>query len=200
MFKKLAVASALALSAVGAQALPFYPSAGTVNPVNYTFTAAADGDVVAYFVYDGASFDNVLGLIVNGVDTGITGLPNNSTAPGTSLNFGPVQAGDTLVFYINVLTTGNTFYSDTSLNSDGITHIWTAAFTSGEFGVPNGTYVGFEDQLGGGDRDYEDLAFVFTNVGVTGVIPEPATWAMMIAGFGLVGWASRRRGRVAASA
>ena len=27
-----------------------------------------------------------------------------------------------------------------------------------------------------------------------GVIPEPATWAMMIAGFGLVGFAARRRG------
>lgn len=31
-----------------------------------------------------------------------------------------------------------------------------------------------------------------TGVG-QGVIPEPATWAMMIAGFGLVGFAARRR-------
>ncbi|MBS3961483.1 MAG: PEPxxWA-CTERM sorting domain-containing protein [Sandarakinorhabdus sp.] len=30
-----------------------------------------------------------------------------------------------------------------------------------------------------------------------GVIPEPATWAMMILGFGMVGFASRRRRRVA---
>jgi fibro-slime domain-containing protein len=30
------------------------------------------------------------------------------------------------------------------------------------------------------------------------VVPEPATWAMLIAGFGLVGMAARRRGRVAA--
>ncbi|MCS6986330.1 MAG: PEPxxWA-CTERM sorting domain-containing protein [Sphingomonadaceae bacterium] len=26
-----------------------------------------------------------------------------------------------------------------------------------------------------------------------GVIPEPGAWALMIAGFGLVGWAARRR-------
>ncbi|MFN7399415.1 MAG: PEPxxWA-CTERM sorting domain-containing protein, partial [Sandaracinobacter sp.] len=28
-------------------------------------------------------------------------------------------------------------------------------------------------------------------------IPEPATWAMMIVGFGLVGFATRRRERLA---
>lgn len=33
---------------------------------------------------------------------------------------------------------------------------------------------------------------------VGGVIPEPATWAMMIAGFGLVGFAARRRAAVTA--
>ncbi len=38
--------------------------------------------------------------------------------------------------------------------------------------------------------DYEKLVFVYTG---GGVIPEPATWAMLIAGFGLVGFAARRR-------
>lgn len=32
-----------------------------------------------------------------------------------------------------------------------------------------------------------------------GVVPEPATWAMMIAGFGLVGMAARRRSQMAAT-
>ena len=39
------------------------------------------------------------------------------------------------------------------------------------------------------DASYEKL--VFTNVG--GSVPEPASWAMLIAGFGLVGAAARRR-------
>lgn len=40
-----------------------------------------------------------------------------------------------------------------------------------------------------GSVDYEKLVFTFTG----GVIPEPATWGLMIAGFGLVGAAARRR-------
>ena len=32
---------------------------------------------------------------------------------------------------------------------------------------------------------------------ITAAVPEPATWAMLIAGFGMVGFAARRRARVA---
>ena len=38
-------------------------------------------------------------------------------------------------------------------------------------------------------------AFEFDNVAVNAAIPEPATWAMMLAGFGAVGFAMRRRQR-----
>ena len=39
-------------------------------------------------------------------------------------------------------------------------------------------------------------SFEFDNL-AAGAVPEPATWAMMIGGFGLIGAASRRRARVA---
>lgn len=40
----------------------------------------------------------------------------------------------------------------------------------------------------------------WTMEGGNGAIPEPTTWAMLIAGFGMVGMAMRRRQRVAATA
>jgi hypothetical protein len=40
---------------------------------------------------------------------------------------------------------------------------------------------------------YEGGAFDMIQIGSAGVIPEPATWAMLIAGFGFVGSALRRR-------
>jgi hypothetical protein len=42
-----------------------------------------------------------------------------------------------------------------------------------------------------------DSSFEFDNV-ATAAVPEPATWAMMIAGFGMVGFAMRRRQRAVA--
>ena len=49
-----------------------------------------------------------------------------------------------------------------------------------------------------GPRDYDRAFFYFSELPQGGVVPEPASWAMLIAGFGLVGAAARRR-RLAAA-
>lgn len=56
----------------------------------------------------------------------------------------------------------------------------------------NGTaYNGIRfSNLGSGNQSFE-----FDNVSFTASVPEPATWAMMIIGFGLIGAAMRRRHR-----
>jgi hypothetical protein len=190
--------AAVATAGAASAAIPFYPTAGIENPAAYTFTAAATGDLVAYFAGSTAGYSEVLGVLVNGVDSGITGLENHSTPLGTALNFGQVNAGDSLTFYINVLTTGDTFYSKPSMNVDGVQHVWSTSYAGGDYGIPAGTFVAFEDLRGGGDLNYNDLDFVFTNVAAENTVPEPATWALMIAGFGLVGGALRRRNVVAA--
>ncbi len=203
MFSRYALALSLSLGLASAAnaVIPSYPSPGIINAMDYTFTAASNGTVVAYFLGGNTiRYESELGLRVNGIDVGTFGLNNKTSALGDSFDFGGVlvNAGDELVFRLSVLSTGNEFFSKRSLNPDGITHIYSTAYGGGDYGVPAGTYVAFEDVLLGGtyeDFDYNDLEFAFTNVRGQEVpgIPEPASWALMIAGFGMVGLASRRR-------
>jgi nitrous oxidase accessory protein NosD len=51
----------------------------------------------------------------------------------------------------------------------------------------NVLYFGFDDQLSGIDDNHDDFIVRVT------AVPEPASWAMLIAGFGLVGITARRR-------
>src|SRR6266566_6552979 len=96
-----AMLAALLSAQARADIIP-YGSVGTPNPVTYSFTAAAAGDIVAYFAGSTAGFVNDLGLLVNGVDTGIYGLDNHASAIGQSLNFGAVNAGDVLTFVLRI--------------------------------------------------------------------------------------------------
>lgn len=52
----------------------------------------------------------------------------------------------------------------------------------------NVLYFGFDDQLNNIDDNHDDFIVRVT------AVPEPGSWAMLIVGFGLVGFASRRRG------
>ena len=195
-FVKLVAATAFALTSMGAQAvIPVYPNAGTENPALYTFTAAATGSLQAYFAGSTAAYEEELGLKINGIDSGVLGLNNKNSANGGSISFGNVTAGDVLTFYINVLSTNETFYSDKSLNLDGINHVYSTSYAGGDFGIPAGTFVGFEDLTNGGDLNYNDEKFVFTNVATDSTVPEPASWALMITGLGMVGAAARRRSK-----
>lgn len=211
----LAVGAAMASiwggAAMAADAIP-YPDAGTYNATSYTFTAATTGDLIGYFAGSGASYDNEVGVLDNGLLTsGGFGLDNHASSIGQSFDFGHVNAGDTLTFVLQNNTLGKDAYSNPLLNvaydeptdTIGHNHVYSTAYTAtGPVlgSIPPGTYVAFEDlPFPDSDFNYSDETFVFASTTVTPVsgAPEPSAWALMIGGVALAGGAlraHRRRG------
>lgn len=217
-----AIAIVAAAGAAQAQLAIPYADSGNYNPITYTFTAAASGDIVAYFATadNTASFDNNLGLLVDGTAQGGFGLDNHTSVIGQSYDFGFVSAGSTLVFVLNNMTLGEQAFSDPTMNlgydigpatgtADGHNHVYSTFFNGinpgGDAaaieaaGVPHGTYVAFEDEpFPDSDYNYHDEEFVFTDVATS--VPEPAAWSLMLLGVGGIGGFMRRKSRQLAAA
>lgn len=182
---RVAAAATLCLSFGSAHAGPIpYPDAGTQNTALYTFTASSTGSIGAYFFSGGgASYTNEVTMLVNGVASGIQGLNNQASAYGSFLDLGTVTAGDVIVFKMVNISPGGVgpWYSDKSMNSDGVNHVYSTDF-AGDTTIPGGTYVAFEDLAGGGDFNYNDLSFVFTNISTTVAgVSLPGTPALLLA-------------------
>jgi len=115
---------------------------------------------------------------------GDTFLFSNRATPGTTVSLGNFEAGTELVFRLEVQNTGQTFYTGT------------------EQALVDDNRISWEDQAGGGDRDYNDLVFDFTNTSAGGsqtnggniANPEPST--IILFGSGLLGlgaWRLRKK-------
>lgn len=139
-----------------------------INPTTYSFTATGSGDVTAYFAGSSAGYGSVIGMSVNNSIPSVFGLQNHSSAYGASLNMGHVNTGDTVTF---VLLASYSYYgpgpinyvwsSKANDNMDHLNHIYSYAY-AGDNLIPAGTYIGFEDLPGLGDKDYNDHQFVFS--------------------------------------
>ncbi len=178
-----------------------YPSPGTLNATTYTFTASNTGEVIAYYAGSTASYDNQLGMLINGVQSSAGfGLDNHTSPLGLAFDLGHVTKGDTLVFDLKVISLGGLLvYSDPSKNSaydnggPGLNHVYSTPYSGGSLGnnIPDGTFVGFEDLRGGGDKNYNDEDFVFTNVAsvlsssAAAGVPEPSS--IVVFGLGVIG-------------
>ena len=187
--KYLSVAAIVASGFAHAAPTPYAP-AGTENAVTYSFTAASTGSLIGYFAGSTAAYENELTMLVNGVATGLSGLNNKTSVYGQSFNFGEVVAGDSLVFVLTNIVPGSIgpWYSQASMNSDLVNHVY-SAFYAGDAELSAGTYVSFEDLPNGGDFNYNDISFVFSNVATD--VPEPASIALL--GLGMLGVAMARR-------
>jgi hypothetical protein len=110
---------------------------------------------------------------------------------GLTVDLGAFPAGVELLFGIFVRDTGKTFQmGPASRNPDGIEHAVV------NFLAPGLANVGFEDLLGGGDRDFDDNVFQFRGaIGPsTSTVPEPSSWLLLGSSLvGLVTWCRHKR-------
>lgn len=181
-----------------------------------------DSDVRVYFIGEGAGYNNTLGFNTSGggVTTGNPQLifPNASSSvstydpastarrtgsnpllPGDFVNLGQMSAGTLLNFFLiaNGASGGRNVYStDQSVNPDGINHVVAFAYA-----VPGSSFliIGFEDLLGGGDRDFNDLLFAVDigarNIAALTGTPEPRLCVTLGSLAMVTVWLKRRRDR-----
>ena len=151
------------------------------------------GNVTATYLGHTARISN--DLYLNSPSNGLGLIFNNHATPvGTTFDLGTFSAGTELLFRLYAhesggidLTPRDYFTGQASRNPDGIAH----AFVDGQYAL-NTSYVGFEDVFGGGDLDYDDLKFSFTNTRAE-TLPEPATFLLLGTGLGAMALTRRLR-------
>lgn len=127
-------------------------------PISGQTLIATGGDVVVTFESNGAGYTSE--LFLDGLfGDSLGAIFNNVTTPvGATVNLGPFDAGTELVFRLLVQQTADAFYTGPGdRNLDGMVHALIQD-------VAGQVLVGFEDIFGGGDFDYDDLVFAFSNV------------------------------------
>ena len=183
----VAVLALLAFGEAPAMAGPI--SAGSV--LGGTLLAAG-GEVQAYFAGKEATYTSLLWL---NQPASAGPLFNNQTASiGDVVNLGSFPAGTALSFQLQVLDTGrNYFTGSASGNPDQLQHALVTPWVADAKIPHSGFLVGFEDILGGGDRDYDDHQVVVTGVTIASptittaaitsapvtAAPEPTTFVLL---------------------
>jgi len=163
---------------------PLNTDYGVVNLVTTGSDIVLTEDSILTFWYLGSEsgFDDSFAA------NGVTGEENNSShfPGGMLLGSANFNAGSLV---------GQLLFS--TLNPQGLN----ATVGDGGFGIflPEGFQsgssvgeflIGYDDQINQADDNHDDFII---RVLVTPAVPEPATWGMMLLGFGAVGFAMRRR-------
>jgi uncharacterized protein DUF4114 len=130
------------------------------------------GDVIATFLGSAAGFDNLLLLASPPNNLGVI-FEGHVTPSGTMVDLGVFNAGTELIFELNNQNGGIFFTGPANRNPDNVAH----AIVDDQF-APGQTLVGFEDAFGGGDFDYNDIQFTFSNV--TSAVPDGGSTAMLL--------------------
>lgn len=199
MLKKIIGVALLATTAVSAQAATFVfePGSGTILPAEsivYSFNNPADDALVTgsnFRFLTGTSTDGAVPAAGDGsrylsvLANGTASIAFAQPATGFSIDLGSLDTYNTLT--LNFVGGGSQAFTGTQL----------VANPNGDQASPNtnGRFrfiAGLNERISGVTFASSGNSFEVDRLAVAGAIPEPATWAMMIGGFGLIGVASRR--------
>ena len=176
------VVSGPCCSTVPPDSLTGWTATPNVNVVNGTFSSAGGVNLA----YEGNQYLDLVGQGGTGsISQDISlmdGVVYTLTFAYSHNLFSPNSATSaSAAFSIGTLT--GTVFHDTGDNSNLDWQIFTGNFIAGPTSTLNFT------NLTGGVNE----GILLDAVSITQAVPEPATWAMMLFGFGAVGFAMRRR-------
>ena len=153
--------------------------------INRTYDAFDGDNSVDLSGTNGIIFQNVTGLTVGTkykITFQLSGNPSATVDPRLRLTLTNPTASQDFVF-------------DTPVNQSAGNMGWTRVSYNFVAGAPT-TRVTFSNTLPAAARA---RGAVIDDVFLTVAVPEPATWAMLLIGFGMVGFAARRRNRALAA-
>ena len=126
--------------------------------------------------------NNAILDVINGFDTGFSFFYSSATSAPVTIYDGPGGTGNVLAT-LNLLAQG---FDNCTGDPNGAFCNWTpvgVTFAGTAFSIDFG---GTANQTG-----YDNITF--GSATPLGAVPEPGTWAMMLLGFGMIGFAMRRR-------
>ena len=162
----------------------------------FTLTAASTINRVTFAVdtsfYPGASID--VGFFERAGGLPGAAIANFTFAPSQFVSIAPVATASERTRALVTIDIGAldlaagsydvSFFNPTGLSIPAYANPGGSLYQSGNFFIPG--------------QIYADLSAAFAIDGTSAGVPEPASWALLIAGFGLTGAAGRRRRHAAA--
>lgn len=165
--------------------------------MRFRFIALAMASITLPTAAQATDLGDALSCFVTGVGTFSCNTPSNTVGAGTEFTIGNQPSNQYLgadfgLGTLSILALQNSSLGATILNFQDLTSPITSFSLAGTSG-----FSGFDASdlsLNGGllsidlrGTDNTAGGYINLSLGATGAVPEPATWAMMLLGFGLVG-------------